>query len=673
KLSDVNSNESLKDIFNKLVPDLNYDFLNDVQFDSLFESFDFKKTTNFSNNLLALMSLQMKYKLSHLNISSKLTLKFLLATLKSTKFSMKVISSKIFKEILSENKNPKDILKHSFPYNIFIFSLNVLNKEDFLYQKDIFQKEMDKFDFIATLSEILFSIVHFQIYPPEFNIPLNTNISENYKLFFLNRKENLFVSKEAQKNFLEKTFKTTLYNLGNFLINRMDYGINKERFEMFIFHNIYLFLFLIIDSNNCIKNFGEKPSEEEPLIEEEKKEEEKKEEPKNSNVETQNEEEKKSVSEILKKNIMEYNDKSIKVFKRLCGISLNPQINSSSLDSSEINVKEEISNYNKEIYEDLNQKMLEHFPKCKSFIEDFYLNFDKFTVPFKLMGRMFIIYLFHLNPGICEMICLSSTFIDTFIKTINYFNAFDLTIAYFIGKTQNFYITLKHLNLKVEDLVLNILDVINKFIQEETMDKLTFSRFYCLIFIRQMCCKLNEPNMEIINQLADLNLFFLQKEIKKENFVDNLILVSLSLQIILEYIRNIDSPVRLIINLLNQDEILTECYNNHVSFFNENFKDQKEVNNWEKFKKIFDKVFKFLGTIKSKVKEEGILPKYSDEHTLVRIITKCNFKDESYEYLGSDESDLFTRENELFLYATLRSFDDYGIVDAPKYYPYFHE
>ena len=95
--------------------------------------------------------------------------------------------------------------------------------------------------------------------------------------------------------------------------------------------------------------------------------------------------EEESIKEF-KKEIEIYNDKSIKLFKKLCLISVNEQCNSSNSDTSNINVNEEISNYNNEIQKNLNDLLFEHFNKVKSFIEYFYSNFDKFIVPFK-MGR----------------------------------------------------------------------------------------------------------------------------------------------------------------------------------------------------------------------------------------------------------------------------------------------
>ena len=101
----------------------------------------------------------MKEKLNQLNYCAELLLNFTVSIF--VKYNtVRELITKSYNNILDKNNDIISTISKSFPFNIFILCINCITNEEFFFRQDIFQREVDKFDFSYRLMNILFCIVH---------------------------------------------------------------------------------------------------------------------------------------------------------------------------------------------------------------------------------------------------------------------------------------------------------------------------------------------------------------------------------------------------------------------------------------------------------------------------------------------------------------------------------
>lgn len=596
----------VKDLFEKCVENLPLDGSCDDILNPIFLDFDNNQKKNFSNNLISYMKYQMNDKIQFLNQSAQLMLHFVSSSYQRFQSISEYYLSSI-NEIIEANQNEKEMISLVFPFNIYIYCIETLNDDDFLYQKDVFQKEMDKFDFTYKLTSIVFFIIHNRDYPIDINIISATDNIDIFKLIVFNGKDDLFISKKKQKNYFEKLYKNFMYNFEILLTNRIDPKISKETFEIFLFMNEYIFLYLCTDSNKIILN------------------------------------------DIIrtKKEPIEYNEKSLILLKKIFKIEKNEDL---------LNI---IKDYLEENNSILKNNLLQNANNFRKLINDFCENLEKLTTYFQIMIKSIMLYFFTIYPDICEMICLSTDIINLIMDKMSYDNAYDLMVLFLFSKSKNFYITIKHLDVNVEALCLNCLTNILKQ-RLNYKKKFTYSIFFSLLTGRSLAENIDEISDENFIVFKNFVNYFNTCEIKMDNIYDNFVCLKIFYEIIFNIVRNIDSPSRFIYFLLINFGTFKSCHQKYCEFLSNNNKNENKGLIFEEYKKIYEKYENFVNDVKLKISNEGLDIKYSNNYDIISIINKCSFKNDENITINNNFI-IFEGDSEKFIISTLHSFDSFNI------------
>ena len=596
----------VKDLFEKCVENLPLDGSCDDILNPIFLDFDNNQKKNFSNNLISYMKYQMNDKIQFLNQSAQLMLHFVSSSYQRFQSISEYYLSSI-NEIIEANQNEKEMISLVFPFNIYIYCIETLNDDDFLYQKDVFQKEMDKFDFTYKLTSIVFFIIHNRDYPIDINIISATDNIDIFKLIVFNGKDDLFISKKKQKNYFEKLYKNFMYNFEILLTNRIDPKISKETFEIFLFMNEYIFLYLCTDSNKIILN------------------------------------------DIIrtKKEPIEYNEKSLILLKKIFKIEKNEDL---------LNI---IKDYLEENNSILKNNLLQNANNFRKLINDFCENLEKLTTYFQIMIKSIMLYFFTIYPDICEMICLSTDIINLIMDKMSYDNAYDLMVLFLFSKSKNFYITIKHLDVNVEALCLNCLTNILKQ-RLNYKKKFTYSIFFSLLTGRSLAENIDEISDENFIVFKNFVNYFNTCEIKMDNIYDNFVCLKIFYEIIFNIVRNIDSPSRFIYFLLINFGTFKSCHQKYCEFLSNNNKNENKGLIFEEYKKIYEKYENFVNDVKLKISNEGLDIKYSNNYDIISIINKCSFKNDENITINNNFT-IFDGDSEKFIISTLHSFDSFNI------------
>ena len=596
----------VKDLFEKCLENLSLDGSCDNILTPIFMYFDYNQKNNFSNNLISYMKFQMNENIKFLNQSAQLMLHFVSSSYQKFQSISEYYLSSI-NEIINTNKDEKEMINSIFPFNIFIYCIDTLNDDDFLYQKDIFQKEMDKFDFNYKITSIVFFIIHNKDYPININMISATDNIDIFKLIAFNGKDDLFISKKKQKNYFEKLYNNYMHNFDILLTNRIDPKISKDSFEIFLFMNEYIFLYLCCDSNKIILN------------------------------------------NIIQTKIepIEYNIKSLILLKKIFKIEKNEDLLKIIKDYLEDNNNTLIKN------------LLQNANNFRKLIHDFYENIEKFTTYFQIMIKSIMLYFFTIYPDICEMISLSTDILNLIMDNLSYDNVYDLMNFFLFSKCKNFYITLKHLEINVEALCLNCLTNILKQ-RLNYKKKFTYSIFFSLLTGRNLAENIETIDDENFIVFKTFINYFNESDIKMENIYDNMVCLKIFYEIIFNIIRNVDSPSRFIYFLQINFVTFKSCHQKYIEFLSTNNKSENKGLIFEDYKKMFEKYENFINDIKLKISNEGLDIKYSNSIDILSIINKCSFKNDEKIMINNNYS-IFGGDSEKFIISTLHSFDSYNI------------
>ena len=231
-ISKKNNIEELNEIFENLLPNIPLDNYYSIDvYNELFSEFDYEQINTFSNNLCSKIEQKMKDDLDQLNYCTELLLNFTVSIF--VRFNtIRELITKSYNIILenNNNENMSIILSKSFPFNVFILCVNAITNEEFFFRKDIFQKEVDKFDFTYRLMNIIFCIVHICDSNFEKSSQSSIEFLDTIKLFlFLQDEKNIFISQENQKKFLIKLYNTSIHNFETLVNNRINPIIDKAQ------------------------------------------------------------------------------------------------------------------------------------------------------------------------------------------------------------------------------------------------------------------------------------------------------------------------------------------------------------------------------------------------------------------------------------------------------------
>jgi len=618
-ISKKNNIEELNEIFENLLPNIPLDNYYSIEvYNELFSEFDYEQINIFSNNLCAKIEQKMKDNLDQLNYCTELLLNFTVSIF--VRFNtIRELITKSYNNIL-ENKNNENIntiLSKSFPFNVVILCINAITNEEFFFRKDIFQKEVDKFDFTYRLMNIIFCIVHICDSNFEKSSQSSIEFLDTIKLFlFLQDEKNVFISKENQKKFLLKLYNTSIHNFETLVNNKINPIIDKKKFEKFIFMNIYLLWYLLCDRNKNILNDM------------------------NSN----------STNNKVKNT---FNIKTISIIKKICEIKDN-------------GIDDIINKYNNYFNSLILEELEKTNDKFMLFIQNVYMNLYYLSDIAQNLIKIIILYIFEIFPDFCEMICLKKELIGKILENIFPYNVYDLMILYRFSKSTNFYIAIKLAKITLEQMFLNC--IIN-FLETKKNDKnknnndFEFILYFSLLTAKNFSKKLKYLSDLAIQKLSEFeNYINNNNEINSENFYDNLTILILYYEIDYGIITSLDVPSKIIFNRLKSMDRIIKIINEYKEYYKNNLEydefARKDI--WEKFGKVSIKYLSFFKNIIDEIKQSGLDIKLSNEEDVINIINRKSYK--TSDELIEDEK-IFNNKTEKFIISYVYGNDLYKIYN----------
>ena len=606
--------EELTKIFENLLPNIPLDNYYSIDtYNELFSEFDYEQINIFSNNICQLIEQKMQEKLGQLNYSTELLLNFTVSIF--VKFNtVRELITKTYNLILDKNNDIIITLSKSFPFNIFILCVKALTNEQFFFRQDIFQKEVDKFDFTYRLMNIMFCIVHICDSNFEKSSQSSIEFLDTIKLFLLNSIKDLFISQENQKNFLIKLYNTSIHNFETLINNKINPIIDKKKFEKFIFMNIYLLWYLLCDRNKNI------------LLD------------LNSTYETK------------VKNT--FNIKTISILKKLCDIKNDQEVN------------DIIKNYNT-FFIDIILKELEKANDIfMIFIKNFYTNIYYLSEIAQNLIKIIILYAFEIYPNFCEMICLKKELIGKILENIFPDKVEDLMILYRFSKSCNFYIAIKMAKITLEQMFLNclinFLDIKKK--ENNKNKEFNFTMYYSLLTAKNFSKKLKYISEMANNKLEEFDFFINNNyEINSENFYNNIKILILYYEIDYGITTSLDVPSKIILMRLKNLKNINKTINEYKEYYKNNLEYENNGKDiYEKFNKVSDKYLSFLNEIVEEIKKNGLDINLSNEEDVINLISRKSYK--TSDELIQDEN-IFNQKTEKFIISSIYGNDLYKIYN----------
>ena len=605
--------DELKQIFDNLLPHIPLDNYYSIDaYNELFSEFDYEQINTFSNNICLLIEQKMKEKLNQLNYCAELLLNFTVSIF--VKYNtVRELIIKSYNNILDKNNDIINTISKSFPFNIFILCVNSITNEEFFFRQDIFQREVDKFDFSYRLMNIMFCIVHICDSNFEKSSQASIEFIDTIKLFLLNTKKDLFIDQEKQKKFLIKLYNTSIHNFETLVNNKINPIYDKKKFEKFIFFNIYLLWYILFDPNRNVLNDI-------------------------------------NINETKAKNT--FNIKTFSIIKKLLEIK----------DEKDINNK--VKEYNDFFGIIIREELEKSNDKFMVFIHNFYLNISYLSEVAQNLIKIIILYVFEIYPDFCEMICLKKELIGKLLENIFPYNVFDLMILYRLSKSMNFYIAIKLAKITLEQMFLNCL--IN-FLETKKNEKnknttFDFCLYYSLLTAKNFSKKLKYISELANNKLDEFNLYINNNtEINTENFYNNLNMLILYYEIDYGIMTSLDVPSKIIVARLKK----LNSINKKISEYKEYYKNNLEYENtgkdiYQKFEKVGNKYLFFLNGIFDEIKKNGLDINLSNEDDVINLINRKSYK--TNEDLIEDEN-IFNHNVEKFIISSIHGNDLYKIYN----------
>ena len=610
-ISKNNKYEELKETFEKLLPNIPLDNYYSVdEYLQLFSEFEYEQINNFSNNICSLIDNQMQNKISQLNYSAELLLNFTISIFTRLN-TVRELITKSYNSILDKNNSAITTISKSFPYNIFILCVNAITNDNFFFRQDIFQREVDKFDFSYRLINIMFCIAHICDSNPEKSSQSSIEYIDTIKIFLLNTKDNLFISKKNQIAFLVKLYNTSVHNFETLMNNKVNPIIDKKKFEKFIFMNIYLLWYLLCDRNRNV------------------------------------------LCEINTNNNIKntFNIKTISIITSLLDIK------------NENNVESVVKEYNDNYSLYIKEELLKANDKFMTFIQNAYINMDYLSKVAKNLIKVIILYVFDIYPDFCEMICLKKELIGKILEKISPTNAYDLMLLYTLSKSMNFYIAIKQSRLTLEQMFLNC--IIN-YLEQKKNNKtsFTFSLFYSLLSAKNISTKIKFLSQLSLDKLHEFEDYIKSIQMNSEYYYDNLITISLYFQIDYGIVTSLDVPSKLIFYRIKHIEETKRLIMDYKEYYKNNLEYEiRGKKTWERFDKISDKYLLFYDNIINEIKENGLDIELSTEEDIINLINRKSYK--SSEELDEDDynkSIFQSSETEKFIISSIYGNELYKIL-----------
>jgi hypothetical protein len=358
--SDVNES-FLKTEFKTLYELINSNIKNnnDLQkvFIDIFSELNEDSIINFSKNLINYLQIQLIENVTTINLSLDLLLLILEVIYTKHKNLREIFSYTITK--ISEKYNKNDFkedetnntintaIREAFPFNVLIFAVDLVTNDEFFIKETNFKSDIEKLEISRKLIKIIYYIAYFQ---KNNDISTKTFIEFFDPFKILLSCTNIF-SKLTVNKLIVKLFLIVFANFTNYVNYEIDPNITRQDFEEYIKLSFHLLIWFCYDINKFF--FREVNT--------------------NESVEFYFE-----------------NEFNRKFFSFLTAYILNIKE-----DNTIIKI---VDNYNKFYSECLIAVILYNNHLFKSFVNNFFSNYEKFNVSFKTNVKFFLIYLFEINP-----------------------------------------------------------------------------------------------------------------------------------------------------------------------------------------------------------------------------------------------------------------------------------
>lgn len=606
-LSKTGYNPTINDNLINLLPSL-ISTNNSEHVEDIFRKFDYEQVLFFSNNLCSFMKHLMKEKLTLINQTSALILLFA-NSIYQKYLNVRELVSLQYHLISEKETGSKEAIMTCFPFNFFLFGIEALTNDEFLILKDIFQKEIDKFDFIQKTTALLFLILNHVDYPITKNAISSIEYVDTIKLFLFPKE--VFMKQCVIKALLTKLYNTSIHNFANLISYRVDPNIPMTTFESFLFMNISIILNLCLDINITLIPVVKEQSN--PLIS------------------------------------STFNMRSLQITKALHGESIDPT--------------DLVSEYNKLINQIMKDDIILTSHLFRKFITEFYSNIDRLTVQFQVMMKILMMFIFENNSDICEMICLSNDIFPVLMSNLKYTSAFDIILLYYITQTKNFHLMAKHLSISIENICHDCLSTLIEI--RSSKHKLTYSSYYCLLIVSNLSASFKEISPDISDQLNEFYEHLITTELTIDNFFHTVLCITLYFEIVFSFINRLEFPSNEIFGLVKINKDRLKCQEAMTLFYKTNFESEKKGRRlWNNFTKVCLKVDGFMEELNKKIVQEGCDINYSQDAVLKSIVNKFTFKKDDSSILNDDEKkkSIFNSDVVKFLISTLHSYEEYSIL-----------
>ena len=199
--------------------------------------------------------------------------------------------------------------------------------------------------------------------------------------------------------------------------------------------------------------------------------------------------------------------------------------------------------------------------------------------------------------------------------------------------------------------------------KKKDKDKFTFSLYYSLLSAKNISTKVKYLSEISQDKLHEFEQYINGLEINSEYFYDNLITLTLYLEIDYGIITSLDVPSKMIFYRIKNINETKKIIMNYKEYFKNNLEYEiRGKNSWDKFDKVSVKYIEFYDNIANEIKESGLDIKLSPEEDIINLINRKSYKNS--EGLDVEENkSIFHSETEKFIISSVYDNENYKILN----------
>ena len=210
-----------------------------------------------------------------------------------------------------------------------------------------------------------------------------------------------------------------------------------------------------------------------------------------------------------------------------------------------------------------------------------------------------------------------------------------------------------------------LLNCIINYLDQKKKDKhkFTFSLYYSLLSAKNISTKVKYLSEISQDKLHEFEQYINGLEINSEYFYDNLITLTLYLEIDYGIITSLDVPSKMIFYRIKNINETKKIIMNYKEYFKNNLEYEiRGKNSWDKFDKVSVKYIEFYDNIANEIKESGLDIKLSPEEDIINLINRKSYKNS--EGLDVEENkSIFHSETEKFIISSVYDNENYKILN----------